>query len=111
MEAFFEELFQLEQDTEDISSKGNFLVVVIYDIIENKRRLKIAKILNGYGKRVQKSAFECIINKKQYATLIEQLTKAIAEDDLLRVYKIAGGADVKVWGDIALTEFDEDIII
>ena len=40
MEAFFEELFQLEQDTEDISSNGKFLVVVIYDIIDNKRRLK-----------------------------------------------------------------------
>lgn len=60
---------------------------------------------------MQKSAFECIINKKQYSTLVERLAKMISEEDLLRIYKIAGGADVKIWGDVALTEFDEDIII
>lgn len=60
---------------------------------------------------MQKSAFECIINKKQYSTLVERLAKMISEEDLLRIYKIAGGADVKIWGDVALTEFDEDIIV
>lgn len=85
--------------------------MIIYDITDNKRRLKISKTLNGYGKRVQKSAFECILNKKQYGSLVEKLVTIICEDDLLRIYKIAGGADVKIWGDVALTKFDEDIII
>jgi CRISPR-associated protein Cas2 len=111
MEAFFEELFELSDEPEENISTGHFLVVVIYDIPDNKRRLKIAKLLSGYGKRVQKSAFECILTRKQYDTLVGKLIKAIQEEDLLRVYKIAGCADVKVWGDIALTQFEEDIII
>ena len=74
MELVFEELFDLPpEDIHTASPSGKFLVVVIYDIIDNKRRLKVSKILNGYGKRVQKSAFECIIDKKQYDALVEKL--------------------------------------
>lgn len=111
MEAFLEDLFQLEDPETAQSAMGNFLVVVIYDISDNKRRLKVSKILNGFGKRVQKSAFECIINKKQYDVLIKRLTKVISELDLLRVYRITGRADVKIWGDVVLTEFEDDIIV
>lgn len=111
MDVFFEELFQLEEESEACISHGKSLVVAIYDISDNKRRLKVAKILNGYGKRVQKSAFECIISRKQYETLVGQLAKVIGSEDLLRIYKISGRADVRIWGDVALTEFDEDIII
>lgn len=87
------------------------MVVVIYDISDSKRRSRIAKTLNGYGKRVQKSAFECILKRKQYDGLLEKLERIIQKEDLLRVYRISGYADVKVWGDIALTEYEEDIII
>ena len=112
MELVFEELFDLPpEDTHTASPSGKFLVMVIYDIIDNKRRLKVSKILNGYGKRVQKSAFECIIDKKQYDALVEKLTRVISDLDLLRVYRIAGSADVKVWGDVAITAYEEDIII
>lgn len=98
-------------ETEEINRSGTFLVVVIYDISDSKRRLRIANTLNGYGKRVQKSAFECVLNRKQYDNLVERLSKIIQEEDLLRIYKIAGCADVKIWGDIALTQYEEDIII
>lgn len=111
MEAFLEELFSLQQEKAGEPHTGSFLVVVIYDVSDNKRRLKVSKVLSGFGKRVQKSAFECIINRKQYDMLLERLKKVIGEEDLLRVYKISGGADVKIWGDISLTEFEEDIIL
>ncbi len=32
--------------------------LVIYDIANQKRRLKLARLLEGYGKRVQRSCFE-----------------------------------------------------
>ena len=111
MELVFEELFELPQDPGQPERNGKFLVVVIYDVADNKRRLKIAKTLKGYGKRVQKSAFECIINRKQYDTMIQKLVASVDETDLLRVYRIAGSADVKVWGDVALTTLDEDMIV
>lgn len=34
------------------------LVVVSYDIVDDKRRNKVAKVLLDYGKRVQHSVFE-----------------------------------------------------
>ena len=33
-----------------------YIVLVIYDIISNKQRVKMAKLLLSYGARVQKSA-------------------------------------------------------
>jgi len=83
---------------EEANRSGIFLVVVIYDISDSKRRLRIAKTLNGYGKRVQKSAFECVLNRKQYDGLVGKLNKIIQEEDLLRIYRISGCADVKIWG-------------
>lgn len=34
-----------------------YIVLIIYDIIDNKRRLTLSKLLCGYGIRVQKSSF------------------------------------------------------
>lgn len=39
------------------------------------------------------------------------IAKYITADDLLRVYKLAGNADVQVWGSVEKTEVDEVIIV
>ena len=44
-------------------------VVVSYDISDDKRRRKVAEIMEGYGYRVQYSVFECNLNKKQMAEM------------------------------------------
>ena len=53
------------------------LVVVCYDISSNKLRNKIAKYLWKYGIRVQKSVFECEIEKKDYKLMKEELNKLL----------------------------------
>jgi CRISPR-associated protein Cas2 len=40
-------------------------VVVSYDISDDKRRRKVAQIMEGYGYRVQYSVFECDLDKKR----------------------------------------------
>ena len=40
-------------------------IVVSYDISDDKRRRKVAKIMEGYGFRVQYSVFECDLEPKQ----------------------------------------------
>jgi CRISPR-associated protein Cas2 len=37
------------------------LVLVVYDIADDRRRLKLANFLEGHGRRVQESVFECFI--------------------------------------------------
>lgn len=45
-------------DFSDIIDDDNRkLVLIIYDIVDNKRRLAMVKLLESYGRRVQKSAF------------------------------------------------------
>ncbi|MGP1372035.1 MAG: CRISPR-associated endonuclease Cas2, partial [Almyronema sp.] len=38
------------------------LVLVVYDIPDDKRRTKLATFLEGYGRRVQYSVFECFMS-------------------------------------------------
>ena len=42
-----------------------YVILVIYDIVDNKRRAQMVKCLEKYGIRVQKSAFEVYISKKK----------------------------------------------
>lgn len=67
------------------------MVLVSYDVAQDEngtRRLrKVAKICQGYGRRVQYSVFECLLDPEQWATLRAQLMKAIDEKyDSLRFY-------------------------
>jgi len=69
--------------------------VVSYDIPDNKRRTKVAKLLEGYGQRTQYSVFECDINNDQRDTLEERLTRLIEpQEDDIRFYPL-NEADVK----------------
>ncbi len=62
-------------------------VVIAYDIPDDKRRTKVAKILEGYGERMQYSLFECKITKVQYLRLRAQLEEVIEpEEDEVSFY-------------------------
>ena len=69
------------------------LVLVTYDIPDNRRRTKLATFLEGYGRRVQKSVFECFIGLGEMKKLKVQVEKRIQlpEDDV-RLYWIAADA-------------------
>jgi len=47
--------------------------LLIYDISRNKLRTKVAKIAEGYGVRVQKSAFECRLTRGMKARVWKSL--------------------------------------
>ena len=74
-------------------------VLIIYDIVDDRRRAKLAKILQGYGFRVQKSAFEALISHSLYNKLLCELKKYAAKEDSIRIYKILGQGQVTVLGD------------
>ncbi len=98
-------------DETEQEEKRKYLVVVIYDVIDNKRRNRLAKYLKRFGFRVQRSAFECVLDSKNYKKLTGGIAKYITAEDLLRVYKLAGNADVQVWGSVQKTEVDEVVIV
>jgi CRISPR/Cas system-associated endoribonuclease Cas2 len=51
--------------------------VVTYDVPCDKRRRKIAKLLEGYGQRVQYSVFECVLTDNKYQELKQRLKKRV----------------------------------
>jgi CRISPR-associated protein Cas2 len=98
-------------DETEPEKKRKYLVVVIYDITDNKRRNELSKYLKSFGFRVQKSAFECILDINNYKKLTQEIDKYVTGGDLLRIYRLAGNTDVQVWGNIQKTEIDEIIIV
>ena len=91
-------------------SSDNVFVLIIYDIVDNKKRIKLSKMLLGYGFRIQKSAFEAIIPKRKYKELLERLPAYTSADDSIRVYKIIGKGQVVSFGK-PMEEAAEDIIV
>ena len=70
-------------------------------------------MLEGYGKRVQKSAFEAMISSKSYNKLSgKKLPKYVSvrsTEDSVRIYRITGKGKVISWGDTP--EPEEDVIL
>lgn len=76
-----------------------YIVLVIYDIVENKRRNEMVHCLNKYGMRVQKSAFEAYVTRKKYDQLVNESKRLIdIETDSLRIYILADHTSVRSWG-------------
>jgi CRISPR-associated protein Cas2 len=67
------------------------LCVVAYDIAESGRRERVARVLLGYGRRVQHSVFEVDIEPGDLSVLLERLRPWLDEaSDGLRVYRLCG---------------------
>jgi CRISPR-associated protein Cas2 len=64
--------------------------LICYDIVNDRRRTKIAYLLESYGMRIQQSVFECVLDDKQYEVLNQKLMKLInKKEDQLRFYPLS----------------------
>ncbi|MBA3530537.1 MAG: CRISPR-associated endonuclease Cas2 [Ardenticatenales bacterium] len=62
-------------------------VVVSYDISDDRRRLKVLNTMKDFGKRVQYSVFECVLNDPQLTRLQERLGYLIEpQEDKVHFY-------------------------
>ena len=61
-------------------------ILVTYDIVSDKKRRKIDKILSSHGHRVNFSVFEIEIKKHELENLKEKLFKNIDKSDSVRLY-------------------------
>jgi CRISPR-associated protein Cas2 len=67
-----------------------FLYIIAYDIPCDKRRKKVSDLLEGYGRRVQYSVFECQLTTDKYNKLFRNMKKLInIEEDSLRFYPLS----------------------
>jgi CRISPR-associated protein Cas2 len=64
-------------------------VVVAYDIVDDIRRHKVAEVLEGYGKRVNYSVFECYVTERELLELMDLIEQLIeVEDDRVVYYTL-----------------------
>ena len=64
------------------------LWVIAYDSPSNKRRRKLAKLLEGYGERLQWSVFECHLQPHQLRRLRDGLMGIATGEDSVRLWVV-----------------------
>lgn len=89
-------------------------IVVCYDIVDDKKRQRLAKLMKGYGERVQKSVFECRLDDGKYLKMKQEIEKLIDwEDDSVRYYNLCRGCskNVAISGCGVVREEDDVIVV
>lgn len=99
----------MDRGIRDNSQK--YVVLIIYDIVSNKQRVKMAKLLSSYGARVQDSAFEAKLTKKQYAKMMTDIQKMLKADDNVRIYRMTGYEEIRTFGSKEYEMFEDVVII
>ena len=65
------------------------LILVSYDIPDDRRRTRLAHTLKDFGQRVQYSVFECLLKEDQLSRLQARITALIdVEEDSVRIYRL-----------------------
>jgi CRISPR-associated protein Cas2 len=90
-------------------ARGEMLVVFSYDVSEDKRRRKIARMLEKSATRVQYSVFETRMTRPKTQALGQRLAAMLGDGDSLRVYSIGHDGERRshVYGNGAPFESDE----
>ncbi|MCB0201930.1 MAG: CRISPR-associated endonuclease Cas2 [Anaerolineae bacterium] len=71
--------------------------LLTYDIADDKRRLRIAKLMESVGERVQHSVFEAYLTPQQLEKLLKRIGKTMsAKEDSLRIYQLCASCREKV---------------
>ncbi|MBD2090630.1 CRISPR-associated endonuclease Cas2 [Microcoleus sp. FACHB-1515] len=71
--------------------------LVCYDVVGDRRRNKIAHLLEGYGMRVQQSVFECVLTTDQLEFVQKRLLKILkSQEDQVRFYPLSAHCRRKV---------------
>jgi CRISPR-associated protein Cas2 len=73
------------------------LCVLVYDVSDDRRRLKIAKRCESSADRVQRSVFEGYYSKAELVKVVDDIREIMEEvEDSLRIYRICGSCRTKI---------------
>ncbi|HDR15230.1 MAG TPA: CRISPR-associated endonuclease Cas2 [Desulfobacteraceae bacterium] len=62
--------------------------LVLYDIRNAKRLQKVAKVMEGFGSRVQKSVFEMSLRNRDLRVLRKKIQRIIEVEDFVAYFKV-----------------------
>ncbi len=55
--------------------------VISYDVVDDRRRERVARTLDDYGDRVQRSVFEAELDQRHLSLLVERLRREMNTDE------------------------------
>jgi len=61
--------------------------IAAYDVTENKERERVAKVLEGFGFRVQRSVFELRLTRRQQEELLAKLLELNLKSGFISLYR------------------------
>lgn len=64
------------------------LYLVAYDIASDRRRRRVARVLESFGRRIQESLFEARLDADEVAEVRSRLGELLAADDLIEIAPI-----------------------
>ena len=70
--------------------------VIAYDIADDRRRTKLARLLLNLGERVQHSVFEAELSPREVEELLRRASKYVQEDESLCIYPLCGACVPRV---------------
>ncbi len=83
--------------------------VVSYDITDNRKRKKIADILDEYGQRVQYSVYEITVPSGEVRSLRSRLAKHLRKStDTIRYYSLCQKCVAKIMFDSVRNKVNKD---
>lgn len=62
--------------------------IAVYDISDDKERGRVSKVLEGFGFRVQESAFECTLSRSGRDKLVAKLEELSLDTGFVNIYRI-----------------------
>jgi CRISPR-associated protein Cas2 len=68
--------------------KSGSLYLAAYDITENRERYRLSKVVEAFGVRIQKSAFELRLSRAQRETLLRQISALGLKSGWVALYRI-----------------------
>lgn len=72
-------------------SRDRSLIVVAYDIPDDRRRQRVANTLLGFGARIQGSVYELWLSPREIENMWHKVGRLVADGDLLRCYTLCTG--------------------
>lgn len=70
--------------------------LLTYDVRDDRRLRRTAKILEGYGQRLQDSVFRCNLSARQLERALWELKRVLAEEDSLLVVPLCDGCSARL---------------
>ncbi|MGB9591695.1 MAG: CRISPR-associated endonuclease Cas2 [Candidatus Kryptoniota bacterium] len=89
-------------------------ILAVYDITDPRRLNRVAKVLQDYGTRVQKSKFEIEISEKAFVELMERIAKEIdVETDGVKYFPLCERClhKIEVIGQGSYVDPDHEFVI